>query len=482
MALPINPPHPYGAVPSARQAAWHALEYYGFLHFTINTFTDREWGHGDESPQVFNPTDFSADQMVETAALGGMKGLILTAKHHDGFCLWPSDYTDHSVKSSPWCGGKGDVVGEIAAACQRHGLKFGVYLSPWDRHHPDYGSPVYIRYYRNQLRELLTRYGPLFEIWFDGANGGDGYYGGKYEKRSIDGRTYYEWEETFALVRELQKEACIFNPPGSDIRWVGNERGIAGDPCWHTWNPEGEESIENLNRGFRDGSIWWPAEVDVSIRPGWFYHRREDSLVRTPKNLFNLYLQSVGRGANLLLNLPPTRAGRIHPRDRTYLIRFNQMLADTFSIDLARQAAAGASSTRGNSPEYNPKNIVDGSSATFWVAGDEIRTAEINLDFPNPVTFNLISLREPIALGQRIDDYTIDVWKGGNWQPIYAGQMIGSYRLALLPDQTTNRVRLRISGAKSSPALREVGLYYHNPRQPGALLDWFYEKVFPRIP
>ncbi|MBI3986387.1 MAG: alpha-L-fucosidase, partial [Lentisphaerae bacterium] len=223
----VNPPLPYGPFPSERQLGWHGLEFYGFLHFTVNTFTGKEWGYGDESPAVFAPTAFDADQIVAGAAAGGMAGLILTCKHHDGFCLWPSRFTEHSVKHSPWRDGRGDVVREISDACRRHGLQFGVYLSPWDRNHPDYGRPDYIRYYRNQLRELLTGYGPLFEVWFDGANGGDGFYGGARETRTIDRRAYYDWATTWELVRELQPQACLFSDAGPDVRWVGNEQGIA---------------------------------------------------------------------------------------------------------------------------------------------------------------------------------------------------------------------------------------------------------------
>ena len=274
LALAAEPPAPYGPVPSARQLRWHGLEIYGFLHFTVNTFTDKEWGYGDESPAIFDPTGFDADQIAGAAEAAGLKGLILTAKHHDGFCLWPSKLTEHSVRNSPWRGGKGDVVREIADACRRHGLLFGVYLSPWDRNHPEYGRPAYLDYYRGQLRELMTAYGPLFEVWFDGANGGDGYYGGAREKRTIDRRTYYDWENTRQVVRDLQNDAVMFSDAGPDVRWVGNEKGIAGDPSWATLDrgdfAPGEADEARLNRGDRPGTHWLPAECDVSIRPGWF--------------------------------------------------------------------------------------------------------------------------------------------------------------------------------------------------------------------
>ncbi|RPI19457.1 MAG: hypothetical protein EHM61_28290, partial [Acidobacteria bacterium] len=297
----VEPPKPFGAVPTDRQLRWHQLQFYGFIHFTVNTFTDKEWGYGDEPESIFNPADFDAGQIVRTAKEAGMKGLVLTCKHHDGFCLWPSEFTEHSVKNSPWRNGKGDLVRDIADACRRQGLEFGVYLSPWDRNHKDYGTPAYISYYRNQLRELLTRYGPIFEVWFDGANGGDGYYGGARETRRIDNRTYYDWDRTWSIVRELQPMACMFSDGGPDVRWVGNERGVAGDPCWSTMDRAGllpgHADAKQLNAGQRGGTDWLPAEVDVSIRPGWFYHSREDAAVKSPEQLVDIYYKSIGRGA-----------------------------------------------------------------------------------------------------------------------------------------------------------------------------------------
>ena len=319
-------PQPYGPAPSERQLRWHEMEFYGFLHFSVNTFTDKEWGYGDESEGVFNPTDFDADQIARTAAEAGMKGLILTCKHHDGFCLWPSKFTEHSVKNSPWKNGKGDVVKEISEACRKHGLRFGVYLSPWDRNRADYGTPAYITYYRNQIRELLTGYGPVFEIWFDGANGGDGFYGGAKEKRVIDRKTFYHWPETWELVRALQPGTCIWSDAGPDARWVGNESGVAGQTCWATLNradfAPGQADMKRLSSGDRPGTDWVPAECDVSIRPGWFYHSKDDDKVRSPQNLLELYFKSVGRGASLLLNVPPDRRGQIHKNDVQALREF----------------------------------------------------------------------------------------------------------------------------------------------------------------
>src|SRR5215831_98768 len=329
-AARVTSPAPYGPTPSARQLRWHELEFYSFVHFTVNTFTDKEWGYGDEDPAIFNPTDFDARQIVRVAKEAGMKGLILTAKHHDGFCLWPSKFTEHSVKNSPWKNGHGDVVKEISEACRRHGLKFGVYLSPWDRNRADYGTPSYITYYRNQIRELLTGYGPIFEIWFDGANGGDGFYGGAKEKRVIDRKTFYHWPETWQLVRGLQPGTCIWSDAGPDARWVGNESGVAGQTCWATLNradfAPGQADSKRLSSGDRPGTDWVPAECDVSIRPGWFYHSKDDDKVRSPQNLLELYFKSVGRGASLLLNVPPDRRGQIHENDVQALREFRKLL------------------------------------------------------------------------------------------------------------------------------------------------------------
>lgn len=458
-----EPPRPYGATPTERQLRWHGLETYGFVHFTVNTFTDREWGYGDESPDTFNPTDFDADQIVQTAKRAGLRGLILTAKHHDGFCLWPSEHATHSVKQSKWRGGEGDVVREISDACRRHGLEFGVYLSPWDRNHPDYGRPEYLTYYRNQLRELLTGYGPIFEVWFDGANGGDGYYGGARERRSIDNRTYYDWENTQSIVRELQPDACMFSDAGPDIRWVGNERGAAGDPCWHTVSGDGvwpgHADTKVLNQGERGGEHWRPAEVDVSIRPGWFYHASEDDRVKQPADLMKIYFESVGRGANLLLNLCPDRRGQIPERDVQSLAAWKKRLDQTFATDLAHGARATASNTRGDDPRFAPGNVLDASRNTYWATDDPVTSAELVLKLAAPVTFNVVRVREHLPLGQRVDALEVDAWVDGAWQTVGRATSIGAQRLLQTPDTTTSRVRIRITDAAACPAISEVGLF-----------------------
>jgi alpha-L-fucosidase len=460
----VGPPKPYGPIPSARQLRWHEMEFYGFIHFTMNTFTDKEWGYGDESSAIFNPADFNAEQIVRTAAAAGMKGLILTCKHHDGFCLWPSKYTEHSVKNSPWRNGRGDVVREIATACRKYGLKFGIYLSPWDRNHKDYGRPKYLTYFHNQLRELLTSYGPVFEIFFDGANGGDGFYGGARETRTIDRDTYYDWPTTWNLVRTLQPDACLFSDAGPDVRWVGNERGVAGDPLWNTLNKDdfapGRADEARLNRGDRPGSHWVPAECDVSIRPGWFYHPSEDHQVKSGARLVDLYYASVGRGGSLLLNLAPDRRGQIPDPDVSSLREFRRILDATFKEDYTQGARVAASNTRGNDePRFSPRNVIDRRRNTYWASDDQIKTPELTINLGQQRTFNVVRLREYLPLGQRVEAFALDVWKDNKWQEFASRTSIGNCKLVRGKPVTTSKVRLRITQASVCPAISEFALF-----------------------
>lgn len=446
-------PAPFAPLPALRQLAWHELEFYGFLHFSINTFTNREWGYGDESPALFNPTDFDADQIVEAAKGGGMKGLILTCKHHDGFCLWPSRYTEHRVTSR-------DYVKEISGACARAGVKFGVYLSPWDRNRRDYGRAEYLTYYRNQLRELLTEYGPVFEIFLDGANGGDGYYGGAYERREIDNRTYYDWPTTWQLVRELQPETVLFSDAGPDVRWVGNENGIAGETCWATQNSAdfapGRADVARLNSGDRPGTHWVPAECDVSIRPGWFYHRHEDEQVKTSEQLVDLYYKSVGRGASFLLNLPPDRRGRIHENDVASLRGFRRYIDGTFGTNLAANARVSASNSRAG---FSPAAVIDGRRDTYWASEDSVKTPSLTLDFGREITFNVVRLREYLPLGQRVEAITVDAWRSGQWIPVGTATSVGGCRLIRGSRVKTDRVRFGVIQAAVCPAISEIALF-----------------------
>jgi alpha-L-fucosidase len=467
IVLAVEPPTPYGPLPTAAQLFRQTNEFYGFLHFTVNTFTDREWGEGDESENIFAPTNFNADQIVSVAKDAGIKCLVLTCKHHDGFCLWPSAYTKHSVKNSNWQNGKGDVIKAISEACRRRGLKFGVYLSPWDRNNATYGTPAYLTYYRNQLRELLSHYGPIYEVWFDGANGGSGYYGGARETRHIDNHAYYDWSHTWQMVRELQPNAVMFSDGGPDIRWVGNENGTAGDPCWDTLNagefgpgygPNGGDYGKTLTSGDRHGTNWLPAECDVSIRPGWFYHSSEDNRVKTPAELVDLYYKSIGRGASLLLNIPPDRSGQIHSNDTASLRGFRRILDETFAHDLTRGAKITASNVRGDDRRYSPKNVLAGKRDTYWSTDNSVTNAELILNLGQPKTFNVVRLREYLPLGQRVDTYGLDDWQDGRWVEFAKGEAIGNCRLVRTSSLTSSKVRLRFSGPVC-PAISEVGLF-----------------------
>jgi alpha-L-fucosidase len=460
----VEPPAPYGPVPTQRQLEWEQMEFVGFAHFTVDTFTGKEWGYGDEKETVFNPSDFDANQIVGVARKAGMKELILTCKHHDGFCLWPSKFTEHSVKHSPWLDGRGDVVKEISRACHEQGLKFGIYLSPWDRNSSLYGTPAYVTYYRNQLTELLTGYGPISEIWLDGANGGDGYYGGTRETRSIDRKTYYDWPATIQIVRRLQPMACIFSDGGPDIRWVGNEGGFAGEPCWETLNLRdffpGDADAKRLNHGDHPGTDWTPAECDVSIRPGWFYHPEEDGKVKTPDQLLDIYFKSVGRGATMLLNIPPDRRGQIHAPDIASLEEFSRRRDAIFANDLTRHARVTASNFRGHSRHYRPENVIDGKRDTYWATDDSVTNPEIVLELPQPVTFNVVRLREYLPLGQRVEGYVVETWHDGQWQEFGKGASIGNCRLLRGEDQTTSKLRVRITESPVCPAISDIGLFF----------------------
>ena len=389
--------------------------------------------------------------------------MVLTCKHHDGFCLWPSQYTEHSVKHSPWKDGQGDMVREISDACRRHGLKFGVYLSPWDRNHKDYGRPEYLTYYRNQLRELLTNYGPIFEMWFDGANGGDGYYGGARERRNIDNRTYYDWDNTWKIVRELQPDACMFSDAGPDVRWVGNEVGLRrprpagprsrGPTCGRATPIRRPEPGRPGRQGLaarRSGRLDSPRLV-LSRLAG----RQGEDAGATAGDLFQL------RGPRREPDPePPARPPRDHPRKRCPSLReWRRILDATFAQDLARGAKATASHTRGNDPRFAPGRVVDGKRETYWATDDAVTTAELVLDLGRPVTFNVVRVREYLPLGQRVDSFAVDGWDDGKWQEIAAETSIGNQRLVRTRDVTTAKVRLRITQAAACPAISEVSLF-----------------------
>jgi len=480
-AADVPEPKPHGAVPTSGQLAWHEIETYCLPCISIPTFTDEEWAYGDKPAATFNPTDFSADQIVKAAKDGGLRGFILVAKHHGGFCLWPTKTTEYSVKNSPWKDGKGDMVREFADACRRHGLAFGVYVSPWDRNHAEYGRPGYVKAFHEQLSELLTGYGSVFEVWFDGAMGGTGYYGGAREKRVVDRKTYYDYLSLLEMIEELQPSAVVFSELGPGVRWGGSESGVVGDPCWATYTPKyrgtqipvkvdpktgrfadfpnGASSYTEARQGHRNGMFWMPAEGNFPLRPGWFYHQSQDERVRTPWQLMHTYFVTVGRGGSFNVGLAPDRRGRLHDNDVKSLKRFGDWLKETFSDNLAAGAKVTASNTRGGSREYASENVLDGKRDTYWCTDDAVLTPQLVLDLGDPVEFNVVSLREYLPLGQRIDDWALDAWQDGKWVEFAKGTAIGSRRLVRTDYMTASKARLRITKAAACPAVREFALH-----------------------
>lgn len=456
----IKPVLPVEPVPSVHQTAWQEMEYYAFIHFNMNTFTNMEWGYGDEKPSQFNPTALDTRQWARVAKEAGMKGIIITAKHHDGFALWPSSYTEHSVKNSPWREGKGDLIRELSEACTEYGLKFGIYLSPWDRNHPDYGKPEYLTYFRNQLKELLTQYGPIFEVWFDGANGGDGYYGGANEERRVDKKNYYDWPTTIKMVRELQPQAVIFSDAGPDIRWVGNEKGYAFSD---SWSPIYRDSVyagmpdyNRFSKGQETGTHWIPTETDVSIRPGWYYHPEQDDQVKSLNKLVDIYFNSVGRNSSLLLNLPVDPRGLVHENDEAQLLKLAAYLEAMYQKDFAKEASISTSENRYG---YPASHLNDEDNNSYWVAADEGASSTITLRWEAPEEVNTFMIQEYVPLGQRIKSYRLEVENSSGWQLIEKGATIGNKRLIQFETQSVRGIRFTVEDAKASPVLSNLGVY-----------------------
>lgn len=408
-------PAPVYPIPTQAQVNWQKMETYAFVHFGLNTFNDLEWGYGDTPAETFNPTNLDAEQWARIIKAAGFKGIILTAKHHDGFNLWPSKYTEYSVKNSPWRGGKGDMVRDLVNACRKYGLKFGLYLSPWDRNHADYGKPEYTEYFQNQIRELITEYCDsveLFEYWFDGANGGDGYYGGARERRSIDPNTYYQYERAVEFIHSKFPDAMIFGGTEPTIRWVGNEEGWAGQTDWAPYKPG-----DNPHYGSPDGTEWLPAECDVSIRPGWFYHAREDQSVRSLSHLVNIYYQSVGRNATLLMNFPVALDGRIHPLDSARIMEWRHTLDEQFKTNLLAGIKPKVGNTRGTG--FRAAYVTDGDWDTYWATEDTVTTGSVEFAFDRVTPVNRLLLQEYIPLGQRVAKFGIEYLDTlGTWQPV----------------------------------------------------------------
>lgn len=457
---PISPVHP---IPDERQLAWQGLEFYAFAHFNMNTFTNMEWGMGDEDPSLFNPTDFDPKQWAKVCKEAGMKGIIITAKHHDGFCLWPTATTEHSVKNAAWKDGKGDIIKEVSEAFRAEGLKFGVYLSPWDRNHTDYGTPKYVSVFREQLRELLTNYGEIFEVWFDGANGGTGYYGGANEERRVDKKNYYDWPGTIEIVRELQPNAVIFGDAGPDVRWVGNEHGFAYPTTWSNLMRDSiyggmPEYSKKYSPGQENGTHWVPAEADVSIRPGWYYHAYEDHKVRSLPELLDIYYNSIGRNSSLLLNFPVDKTGQIHENDVRQLNKLVEKVKEDFSRKIPLESSNLSSSSENG--KFTVDNLLQSEMETFWNPKSGELPATVTIDFGAEQTFNRFLVQENISLGQRVKSFTLEIKnEDGQWESLAKETTIGYKRILRLPDTKTSAVKFTILDAKDSPVISHLAFY-----------------------
>ncbi|GEL09696.1 hypothetical protein FGL01_04350 [Flavobacterium glycines] len=451
----------FGPVPSENQMRWQEMEYYAFVHLSVNTYTDMAWGFGNEDPKIFNPTNLDCRQWARIAKEAGMKGIILTAKHHSGFCLWPSKYTEYSVKNSPWKNGKGDIVREMADACKEYGLKLGIYLSPWDRNHLDYGKPEYITYFRNQLKELLTNYGEIFEVWFDGANGGDGYYGGANETRRINRETYYDWANTYKLVRELQPKIVIWNDNGdrADLRWVGTEAGYVGKTNWSLLNATGKVTENMLSHGVEDGNSWVPGEVNTSIRPEWFYHKREDSKVKTLPDLMTIYYNSIGRNGTLLLNFPIMPNGLIHQKDEKAVLDFAQEVKKVFAVNLTEKATAEASGILENNANFGADKSIDRDTETYWTTDDQAKSASLIISFDKPTAFNRFLVQEYIKLGQRVKSFKLEANINGEWKELATETTIGYKRILCFPTVEATKLRFTILDTKKGALISNIGIY-----------------------
>ena len=444
-------------IPSDRQKIWQEMEYYAFIHFNMNTFTNKEWGYGDESPSTFNPTNLDTDQWAEVIKNSGMKGIIITAKHHDGFALWPSNYTSHSVKNSTWKNGEGDLIKDLEKSCRKFGLKLGIYLSPWDRNHPDYGTKKYISYFRNQLTELLTNYGEIFEVWFDGANGGSGFYGGTNEIRKVDKKTYYDWENTHKIIRELQPNAVIFSDAGPDIRWVGNEKGYANKTTWSNIYKDsvygGMPDYYKFSSGQENGSHFIPTETDVSIRPGWYYHPEEDDKVKSLEKLIDIYFNSVGLNSSLLLNIPVDTRGLIHENDTKRLYELNNYIRNTFSNNFLTE-----SKMYFNDTSHPINKLIDNKISTMCPFKTKLNNViEISLN-ENKIV-DIFKISENINLGQRVKKFRLQALVDDIWVTIEEGTTIGSKRLIKFDPIDIKKLKFTIIDSKDIPLISEIGIY-----------------------
>lgn len=438
-------------LPSRQQLAWHDMEFYFFMHFGPNTFTDKEWGHGDEPEEIFNPSQLDCRQWVKVAKEAGAKGIIITAKHHDGFCLWPSKYSTHTVRESKWKEGKGDVLKELSLACKEQGLKFGVYISPWDRNHPDYGTEKYNDVFVNMMKELFTNYGPIWELWWDGANGE-----GPNGKKQV-----YDWRRFENTVRQLSPATVIFSDIGPDIRWVGNESGIAGKTNWNYLDTAGYKrglgapANDTLQQGNVFGKNWIPAECDVSIRPGWFWHANEDTQVKSPVRLFGLYLKSVGRGANLLLNVPPDNRGLIHENDVEALIGFKKLRDENFGTNLLKQANSYWEFLEDDMmPDSLQVRAISLSPKIY-----SINVENFVVQLQQPARINCIVLREAIHLGQTIRKFRVIMYNKDKVVKEIAGTTVGRKRILTFPTSTITSFKVFLEDAKGNDNISGVAAY-----------------------
>jgi alpha-L-fucosidase len=447
-----QPAKPISAVrPTAAQLAWHETNFYLFFHFGPNTFTNLEWGHGTETEDVFNPSALDCEQWCRIAKQAGAKGVVITAKHHDGFCLWPSLYSKHTVRESKWKNGHGDILRELSNACRNHGLKFGVYLSPWDRNHPKYGTDEYNDIYANTLKELLTGYGPLFEVWWDGANGE-----GPNGKKQV-----YDFHRFEKLVAQYQPGAVIFSDIGPGCRWAGNEEGTVDETNWCMLDTVGfgrgatGPPGATLQTGQENGAVWIPAECDVSIRPGWFYHPEEDVKVKTPDQLMNIYLHSVGHGSNLILNVPPDRNGRIHAQDSAALVDFGKKLSASF-----RENIAFGKPCYNQAGRRSMKGLTDGRFNTYnTIRSRGAAGRTIFMDLGGEQTFNSLELREYIAKGQSVRRFTVAIPGKDGWTEIARSTTIGSKKILVFPEVRAAQIRIILESGQVDPLISEVQVY-----------------------
>ena len=457
----VEPPAPVLPVPTPEQIKWQKMENYAFAHFGLNTFNDLEWGYGNTPAETFNPTDLDCEQWVRIIKAAGLKGVILTAKHHDGFCLWPTKTVDYNISNSPYKNGKGDMVRELSDACKKHGLKFGLYLSPWDRHNAEYGREGYQKTYHEQINELISNYGPLFEFWFDGANGGNGWYGGTNETRSIDPKTYYGYETAREMIKAKHPEAMIFGGTVPDIRWIGNESGWAGETNWSPYSLDKETHYTQNQWGMKDGNQWLPGECDVSIRPGWFYHHREDHQVRTVPNLVDLYYRSVGHNANFLLNFPVALNGQIHPVDSARAVDWYHTIQAELKDNLLAGIQPKASETRGGA--YKASNVTDDNWDSYWATSDGMTSGSLTFPLPTGTSLNRVMIQEYIPLGQRVKSFVVEYKEGDQWLPVKCNEettTVGYKRLLRFETVETEELRIRFTDARGCLCISEAGAYY----------------------